>query len=231
MAGCAYNLTRTMTATLPYLKKGIHFVKETSHLKCFQNAPSIILNKHNLPHHIDRTATYDEVTVSGSYISNNSYFTATIGGCYYSPESSIFIHSSKLKGGRLGVVWVGEYPVNDMDINTDDIVVIGHDKKITGVDSFTTDQLTLAGVNRTVRQTLGWNLKDCDQLHVVYNGGSLTKLPYRQMCEIAFMLNSDLRLKGLNLFNYNPNDDDKDFSNGLLLTDAILITTTGRSLF
>jgi hypothetical protein len=230
----ALQASRTVEAfgySLPIVKKGIHVVKSMNTNKCLSLAPSILIDRHNLPFQIDRTAIYDDIVITDRHDNYSGYVKLTIGGGYITPYNSINYQLKNMKGMKLGVVWIGECEGYNNLEHVDDMVVLGTKNHVKHRECYSFDKIRMIGVNRTLRQTLEWNLRNCDAIHVVINASSVLSISYRQMCEITFMLNSDLRMKSVDLFNYNTCDDDDKFSKGLMMTDFVLTTVTGRSLF
>jgi hypothetical protein len=170
--------------------------------KCHKLTSSIIIDKCHLPDEIEKTATFDEILVNEKRPANY-YYNVNIGGDLKNAIENIDTLQAE-KSRKTGVIWLGQY-FNEYG--------------------------TANGQH--VKKKLDWTLRDCDDIHVVINSTLINDscYNYRDVSNAAFAINNDLRVRSLDVIEYDRVEDDHHFSKGLLLTDFILSITTGRSLF
>lgn len=110
--------------------------------------------------------------------------------------------------------------------------------------NFSSDMVRLCGGAHHINYALQWVLKDCDHIHVSFDvdvidpkqfpaTGTPVKngISYRQVTELTKRLYYDYRVKSMDLVEYDPEKDDKDFSCGMLATDIITSTFTNGYAF
>lgn len=114
-----------------------------------------------------------------------------------------------------------------------------------GIKAVSSEFINLGGGTIFIKHALDWILRDCDHIHVSFDVDVMdphifpatgTPVPdgindYRKVSEITSILYNDLRVRSMDLVEYDPTMDDVEYSCGLLATDILTSSFTNTYSF
>lgn len=269
-----------------FFKRGLNIVC-SGHAKGQPNkgvayAPSVIVDKFNLPDIVHKSNHYDDIHVTDSHRDCiDDYDTITIGGDHMIAYDSIAYQLTKIPNKKFGLVWVdahsdintyessvtknkhgmvvsnlmgidnsinGPYDISNNYLMSENIAYVGLRSvdppekefiKEYNINSITSDDINMGGGTFFINHVLQWKLRHCDHIHVSFDVDVMdpkifpatgTPVPngidYRRVSEMTAQFYNDLRIKSMDLVEYDPSKDDKDFACGKIATDIITSSFT-----
>lgn len=109
---------------------------------------------------------------------------------------------------RFGVIWVG---MNDSE-RWKNISFVGKHNM------------------RNIDDILKYDMASYLDIHVIFDNDIINSADYRDISNMAFKINDDMRVKSLDVIGYDASKDNKQFSVGMVTTDIILAITCGRTI-
>jgi arginase len=108
-----------------------------------------------------------------------------------------------------------------------------------GIENVSSHEIHMMGIQCYINWALQCVLKDCDHIHISFDVDVMdpsifpatgTPVPdglsYKHVMDCARIINNDLRVKSMDIVEYDPSKDDKEYSCGLLCNDIIVSTLT-----